>query len=298
MSIEETIRDFLLRELLYAEPGTTLDLDENLFKRRAIDSIGLLRVVGFLESTYDIELIDDDLAPGNLETVGSHRGAGPPQARREGRVGSMGSFDDLALDLARLRRYGRERNWLGWLLLIVSTEELWVIVTYRLARWSLFECRVPVVRQLLSFIFRAHLRLLRVLLHVWIAPQASIGGGLYINHFGTIWVNPSAVMGRFCNLHQGVTIGQGGRGATFGVPRLGDRVNLGPYATVLGRVTIGNDVLIGANSLVVQDIPDHAVAIGVPARVISLQGSGIPEDPTQPVAPDETIAPPPVARGD
>lgn len=196
----------------------------------------------------------------------------------------MGALQDLDLDLARFRRYGRGHTWWDRALLVLGTEELWLIVTYRWARWAMYECRVPVVKQLLVVALKTHIRFLRVLLHAWIAPEARIGGGLYINHYGTIWINPRAVIGRFCNLHQGVTIGQGGVGEGFGVPTLGERVNIGPYAVILGRIIIGNDVGIGANSLVIADLPDNAVAVGVPARIVSRLGGGIPEDPTVPEA--------------
>ena len=69
MDIEATIREFILRELLYEDEGVTLGDDESLFSRRVVDSVGLLRLVGFLEETYGIEIIADDLAPQNLETI-------------------------------------------------------------------------------------------------------------------------------------------------------------------------------------------------------------------------------------
>jgi len=211
----------------------------------------------------------------------------------------MGAFDDLSLDLARYRYFGKGRSFLSRAVLVATTEQLWVLCTYRFARWARHECRLPVVRTSLSVAARAHLRFLRALLGVWISPEARIGGGLLINHFGSIWINPETVMGKFCNLHHGVTIGIGGKGRTRGVPRLGDRVNLSPYAVLLGNISVGSDVLVGANSLVIQDIPDRAVAIGVPARVVSYQGSGIPEDPTAPeedrVVPLQEVPDPPRA---
>lgn len=196
----------------------------------------------------------------------------------------MGAFDDLRLDLDRFRNEGRGVTALDRLRLVLITEQLWVIVTYRLVRWTMYEFRVPVLRTMLSAVLRAHLHVLRALLHIWIDPHAQIGGGLYINHFGTIWVNPGVVIGRFCNLRHGVTIGLGGTDEGRGVPTLGDRVNIGPYAVIVGRIKIGDDVGIGANSLVVSDLPDRAVAVGVPARIISRLGGGIPEDPTIPRA--------------
>lgn len=203
----------------------------------------------------------------------------------------MGALDDLRLDLDRFGTVGRGRSFGDRLRIVLTTEQVWVIATYRLTRWAMHECRVPVVRTVLLGAFKLHLHFLRALLHIWLDPHARIGGGLYINHFGTIWVNPGVVIGKFCNLRHGVTIGLGGTGEGRGVPTLGDRVNLGPYAVVVGKIRIGNDVGIGANSLVISDLPDRAVAVGVPARIISRLGGGIPEDPTV----HHSIAEPPVA---
>lgn len=100
-----------------------------------------------------------------------------------------------------------------------------------------------------------------------------IGSGLYIGHFGGVVVTPGATIGRNCNLSQGVTIGQVNRGDRRGTPRIGDNVYVGPGAKVLGAINVGNDVAIGANAVVVKDVPDLAVVGGVPARIISHEGS-------------------------
>jgi len=100
-----------------------------------------------------------------------------------------------------------------------------------------------------------------------------IGPGFYIGHFGGIVVSGRCTIGRDCNISQGVTIGQVNRGPRMGTPVIGDRVYFGPGAAVLGAVKVGSDVAIGANAVVLEDIPDHAVAVGVPARVVSLEGS-------------------------
>lgn len=102
---------------------------------------------------------------------------------------------------------------------------------------------------------------------------AEIGPGLYIGHFGCITINEHVVMGRNCNINQGVTIGKHNRGPRKGCPRLGDRVYIGAGAKVFGGIVIGNDVAIGANAVVTRDLPEHAVAVGVPARVISYDGA-------------------------
>jgi serine O-acetyltransferase len=65
----------------------------------------------------------------------------------------------------------------------------------------------------------------------------------------------------------------GGRGENRGSPKLGDRVFVGPGACLFGSITIGNDVAIGANAVVTKDLPDNAVAVGVPAKIVSYKGS-------------------------
>lgn len=100
-----------------------------------------------------------------------------------------------------------------------------------------------------------------------------IGPGLFIGHFGGIVVNDSVVIGRNCNLSHGVTIGQKNRGRFKGCPRIGDRVYIGPGAAIIGSVSVGSDVAIGANAVVVDHAPDNAVVVGNPAYVVSARGS-------------------------
>ncbi len=102
---------------------------------------------------------------------------------------------------------------------------------------------------------------------------ASIGPGFYIGHFGGIMINSAARIGRNCNISQDVTIGMSFRGERAGAPTLGDGVYIGPGAKIFGKIRIGDDVAIGANCVVTKDVPDHAVVVGVPGRVISLDGA-------------------------
>ena len=95
--------------------------------------------------------------------------------------------------------------------------------------------------------------------------SATIGKGLRIWHFGGIFINGSAVIGNNCTLRQGVTIGNRHKGGPS--PVLGDNVELGAYAQILGDVRIGNNCRIGAMSVVLTDVPDGA-AVGQPARII------------------------------
>lgn len=100
-----------------------------------------------------------------------------------------------------------------------------------------------------------------------------IGSGFYIGHFGGIVVNGKSVIGRNCNISQGVTLGQANRGKNKGFPVIGDNVYLGPGAKIVGAVRIGNNVAVGANCVVTCDVPDNAVVVGIPGKVISSGGA-------------------------
>jgi len=106
-----------------------------------------------------------------------------------------------------------------------------------------------------------------------IDPNTNIGRGFYIGHFGSIVVNPKTVIGKNCNISQNVTIGQANRGKRMGCPIIGDNVYIGPGAKIIGAVHVGNNVAIGANCVVTNDVPDYSVVVGVPGRVISYKGS-------------------------
>jgi len=96
--------------------------------------------------------------------------------------------------------------------------------------------------------------------------NSQLGGGLIIPHPNGIVIHPDAVIGPNCLVFQQVTIGTGSKA---GVPRIGGHVDIGAGAKVLGGIIIGDNVKIGANSVVLSDIPDNCVAVGVPARIIS-----------------------------
>ena len=106
-----------------------------------------------------------------------------------------------------------------------------------------------------------------------IAYNTSIGPGLYIGHFGGIVVNHEVVIGADCNINHGVTIGVKYGGRNPGVPVIGDRAYLGPGCAVIGGIRLGNDAAVGANSVVIESVPESGVVVGVPARLVSERGS-------------------------
>lgn len=100
-----------------------------------------------------------------------------------------------------------------------------------------------------------------------ISPYAEIGEGLYLGHPYNITVGSDVKIGRNCSLHKGCTIGRENRGKRIGSPVLGDNVWVGINVTVVGGVTIGNDVMIAPNTFVNFDVPDHSVVIGSSATI-------------------------------
>ena len=106
-----------------------------------------------------------------------------------------------------------------------------------------------------------------------IDPLMNLGNGLYIGHFGGINVGVHTVIGDNLNISQQVTIGISNRGKNKGTPIIGDNVYIGPGARIFGGIKIGNNVAIGANSVVTKDVPDDSVVVGIPGKVISKKGS-------------------------
>ena len=100
-----------------------------------------------------------------------------------------------------------------------------------------------------------------------IPSSVKIGKGLYLGHPFCITVNSEAIIGESCNIHKGVTIGQENRGIRKGAPVIGDRVWIGINSAVVGKIRIGDDVLIAPNSYVNRDIPDHSIVFGNPCIV-------------------------------
>lgn len=157
--------------------------------------------------------------------------------------------------------------------IIISTQAIWAIIVYRLSRWTFYECRYRLVRRLLKpFIFFLQIAV-QVLTGIQLDPSIDIGPGFYIGHFGNIILGGDIRIGKFCNISQGNTFGIAGRGDDRGLPELGDFVYVAPGAKVIGKIKIGSHVAIGANAVVTKDLPDNAVAVGIPAKVISYKSS-------------------------
>lgn len=97
--------------------------------------------------------------------------------------------------------------------------------------------------------------------------NVQIDGGLLLPHPFAIVIHPNTVIGPNCLIFQGVTIGTVGHGDRQ-APRIGGHVDIGAGAKILGKIKLGDHSRIGANAVVLTDVPDHALAVGIPARII------------------------------
>jgi len=95
-----------------------------------------------------------------------------------------------------------------------------------------------------------------------------IGEGFYIGHFGTIVINVESIIGKNCNIAHSTTIGQVNRGKLKGCPVIGNYVWIGTGSVIVGKISIGNNVLIAPNSYVNFNVPDNSIVIGNPAKII------------------------------
>jgi len=121
---------------------------------------------------------------------------------------------------------------------------------------------------LFGFIYRVFLCFDAHFYGFQIPPSTIIGKGLYIGHWGTIVVNRNTVIGDYCNLSPGVTIGQTNRGKSKGVPKIGNKVWIGTNAVIVGNISIGDNVMIAPNAFVNISVPSNSLVIGNPASIL------------------------------
>jgi serine O-acetyltransferase len=141
----------------------------------------------------------------------------------------------------------------------------WVLLIYRFGRWR-YTIQSRLVRIPFSIVYKIMKFWSEMLLQVELPSETVIGRRLVIEHIGGIIISGDAILGDDCTLRNGVTIGLRRKG-TRGSPRIGNRVDIGTGAKLLGEIVIGDDVAIGANAVVLCDVPSRSIAVGIPAKV-------------------------------
>lgn len=179
-------------------------------------------------------------------------------------------FETIRADIERYYAYGYTRK---LVFLLFEQHQIWAIICYRFGNY-LSKNHLPlIVRFVLKAIYQLWWKQIQFSMGIYISGDATIGPGLYIGHFGQIFIGANSVLGASCNISQGVTLGLARRAGKWGAPQLGDRVYLAPGAKVIGPVFLADGVVVGANAVMSRDAPENSVWAGIPARVIGYSGS-------------------------
>jgi serine O-acetyltransferase len=125
---------------------------------------------------------------------------------------------------------------------------------------------------------RVFAELTRILTGVEIHPGAVLGAGLFIDHATGVVIGETAEVGDDVTIFHGVTLGGTGTDTGKRHPTIGDRVIVGAGAKILGPIKIGDDSRIGANAVVVKEVPSSSVVVGVPGQIISRVRPGTGDD--------------------
>jgi serine O-acetyltransferase len=138
------------------------------------------------------------------------------------------------------------------------------IVMHRFAHW-IYRLGMPFFARIIS-------QLARFLTGIEIHPAAKIGGHFFIDHGMGVVIGETTEIGEHVTLFQGVTLGGTGKERGKRHPTLGNHVVIGTGAKVLGGITVGDHVKVGANSVVLKSVPPHSTVVGVPGRVVRMHG--------------------------
>lgn len=155
--------------------------------------------------------------------------------------------------------YDRDPAARNWLEVVLCYPGLQALILHRVAHW-LHQLGMPFVPRLISHVNR-------FLTGVEIHPGAQLGKGIFIDHGMGIVIGETAIVGDYAVIYQGVTLGGTGKEAGKRHPTLGCNVVVGAGAKVLGNIQIGNNVRIGAASVVLRDVPSDSTVVGIPGRI-------------------------------
>lgn len=152
----------------------------------------------------------------------------------------------------------------------IGAQGFWVLLVYRYGRWR-YTVQPSWLRKIFSLLYHVLFKLVQILTGIELPCEVEIGDNFVIDHFGGIVVSGYAKFGANCRIRNGVVVGLKNVEDPV-APVFGDNVDIGTGAKVLGPIRIGNNVRIGANAVVLCDVPDDHVAVGVPAVVKPLRG--------------------------
>jgi serine O-acetyltransferase len=176
-------------------------------------------------------------------------------------------LSEVRSDVASARDRDPAARGVGTLEILTSWGGVQAILAHRLAH-ALHEAGVPFIPMALSYGSRA-------VTGVEIHPAARIGGDFFIDHGSGVVIGETAEIGDRVTLYQGVTLGGTGFARGKRHPTLEDDVTVGSGAKLLGPVTVGENAKVGANTVVIEDVPDHTTVVGNPGHPVRVEGKRI-----------------------
>ncbi|MBS7786397.1 serine acetyltransferase [Flavobacterium sp. CYK-55] len=180
----------------------------------------------------------------------------------------MTTWQLIHSDYKKYRKYGG--SFIG---IVFFTQGFWAIFQYRLANAVYRKIKWQPFRLVFKGLLFLWQKVIELTTGISIPASVQIGHSFYIGHFGGIFLNQDVIIGNNCNLSQNVTVGVSGLGEKRGVPIIGDNVYIAANSIVAGKIFIADGALIGACSLVTSDVAPQTTVLGVPAQVISQNGS-------------------------
>ena len=144
---------------------------------------------------------------------------------------------------------------------------LYAIFFHRVAH-ALWVIKLPFFPRLIS-------QVSRFLTGIEIHPGARIGKGFFIDHGMGVVIGETTIIGNNVTLFQGVTLGGTGKDTGKRHPTLGNNIVVGTGAKILGNIKIGDHSYIGANAVVLREVPPQSTVVGIPGRVVKLKGKKI-----------------------
>ncbi len=146
-----------------------------------------------------------------------------------------------------------------------SAQGFWALLVYRFGRWR-YTVRPILLRKMLSLLYKVLYKLVQIVTGIELPCEVPIGSNFRIDHFGGIVISGYAEFGNNCRIRNGVVVGLKNPESPC-APKIGNDVDIGAGAKLLGPIVIGNNVSIGANAVVTRSIPDNSIAVGVPAII-------------------------------
>lgn len=146
-----------------------------------------------------------------------------------------------------------------------AAQGFWVMLVYRFGKWR-YRLNNIFLRKFFSFLYKILYKLVQIITGIELPCEVEVGDNFLIDHFGGIVISGYAKFGDNCRIRNGVVVGLKNVNDPC-APQIGNNVDIGAGAKLLGNIKIGHNVSIGANAVVLIDVPDNAIAVGVPAVI-------------------------------